>query len=322
MSDFLPEGLEKLLEDNGIPFKPLARSYVLTCPRCQKTKKLWVLKKNGHFVCWHCKETEGFKGRVEFALAEILGKSLEEIRSVIYEGGIPPGMTINVDLKDFDEDLIDLPIVVTLEEILWPPDARPAWENEVARGYLLSRGIGPSTAQMYDIWYWPSKRRVLFPVKVDGKLVGHQARAIDPNPQVKILTSTGLRREHVLMFQDRLKGADHAVLCEGPVDAIKADLCGGNVATMGKAVSPRQLEIILEHGIRRIYLALDPDAAEEVERLAKDLGGEVETYLLLPPPGAKDLGECSPQDVYEQFVKAKPFTSGNVLLHLKVPRYF
>jgi DNA primase len=100
------------------------------------------------------------------------------------------------------------------------------------------------------------------------------------------------------------------------VDAIKADWCGGAVATMGKAVSATQLDVIRRAGIKKIYLALDPDAAEEVNRLAYELG-DMETRLLLPPKGRKDLGECSFEEVYEAFQQAEPFTAGNLLLSLR-----
>jgi hypothetical protein len=65
-----------------------------------------------------------------------------------------------------------------------------------------------------------------------------------------------------------------------------------------------------------VYLALDPDAAEEVNRLAFELG-DLETRLLLPPAGRKDLGECSFEEVLEQFHNAEPFMAGNLLIDLK-----
>jgi hypothetical protein len=320
MSQFLPDELEKLLKESGVPYKRNSRSFLLDCPRCNKKQKLWILKSNGAFVCWLCMETDNFKGFADVALSEILGKDIREIRGRIFEGAIPPGNELAFTLSEFGEgDLVDVPQdLFKAEEIVLGPDVVELTSKAGAKGvaYLEGRGIPLDVALKYGIMYWPFCKRVVFPVKQDGRLVGYQARSIVADGRPKILTSTGLRREYAMMFQDNLLGQDHAVICEGPVDAIKADLCGGNVATMGKAVTKTQLEIVRRLGIKTVYLALDPDAAEEVNRLAFELG-DIETRLLLPPKGKKDLGECSFEEVYEAFREAQPFMAGNLLLSLR-----
>jgi hypothetical protein len=319
MRQFLPDALEKLIKESGIPYKSGSRSFLLDCPKCGKKQKLWIIKKNGAFVCWSCKETDNYKGWADVALSDILGQNIQEIRSKIYTGSLPPGNELAFNLEDFDGDLIDVPSsVVALSEIEFPPDVLSLDSKYAAKGveYLASRGIPKDVALRYGVHYWPGNKRVVFPVVADGKLVGYQGRSIISGYNPKILTSGGLRREFVMMFQDRLIGSKHAVICEGPIDAIKADLCGGNVATMGKAVSKTQLDLIQKQGIQLVYLALDPDAAEEISRLAFELGN-IETRLLLPPKGRKDLGECSFEEVFEAFQEAKPFTSGHLLFGLK-----
>ena len=320
-SDFLPDALKDLLDKSGASYGQNAHSFKMECPRCGKKDKLWILKHNGYFVCWSCKETDNFKGRCEWALKEVLGISIAELQGKLYDGGVPPGDMLDFTLKDFDdEDLIEMPPV--LQEVEWPVDAISCCDPHGQRGYdyLRGRGITDMIMAFMDIRYQPSTRRVLFPVKMNGKLYGWQGRAIYET-NLKILTSEGLRREYMLMFHDNLIGSPHAVICEGPVDALKASLCGGNVATMGKAVSAPQLALIRAQGIRKVYLALDPDAADEIRRLAEELG-DLETYLLLPPEGKKDLGECTFEQVYYQFTKAAPFSSGHMLVALKMPQFF
>lgn len=324
-----PEALKDFLDKSGVSFKEKRRSYILDCPRCQGSGKLWILKQNGYFVCWKCKETDNFKGRVEYALSEIVSQPVIEIQRKLYGDGIPEGIDLDISFDDFHEE--ESPVVI--EEIEWPfgviPFSHPAAQK--GKEYLRSRGIPSNVASYYNIHYWPAKRRVMFPVEVGGKLVGYQGRAIFPTdgtPVPKILTSEGLRREHVLMFQDQLGVADplsldvvnHAILCEGPVDAIKTFKCGGGVATMGKAVSRPQLDIIRNAGVKKVYVALDPDAADEIARLAWDLG-DLKLYLLLPPAGKKDLGECSFDEVYEAFMDAKPLTAGHPVFDLQLPRF-
>lgn len=318
MSKFLPDELEDLLRKNGISFKKKSRSFLLQCPRCGKNDKLWILRKNGAFVCWYCKETEGFKGWAPAAISEILGRPKEEIRNLLYEGGTPTGALLDFELVD-DGDLIDID-VIEIPEIDWPWDSVEIAQGYKGLNYLESRGIHMHTAVRYALRFWPSQQRVLFPVTFQGKLVGYQGRSIVPGKEPKILTSAGLRREYVVMFEHNLLTSKHAVVCEGPVDAIKADLCGGNVATMGKAVSKHQLALIRSHGITNVYLALDPDAVDEIARLTYELG-DLKLRLLLPPNGRKDLGDCSMEEVWEQFQRAETVTAGHLIFDLKPGRF-
>jgi hypothetical protein len=333
---FDPKALEKLIEKGGVPFKVRKHSYVLTCPRCGKGEKLWILRHNGHFVCWYCKEIDGYQGRGEFALRDLYGKSLEELRALLYGSDVfDPSVGLLLDLVDFygedDGDLVLVSEVEKLEEIAWPEDTFPIDDPRAYKGkvYLHQRGIPLDVALEYGLRFWPQKRRVMFPVEADGKLYGYQGRTTGATEWVdketgevrtvpKILTSTGLRRDRIVMFADRLKGCDHAVLCEGPVDALKAHLCGGNVATMGKAVSKQQLGLLRASGVKKVYLALDPDAAEEARLLARELG-DLELYDLQPPPGRGDLGECTMEEVLEAFRAAPLIRPGHLFVYVKDP---
>lgn len=336
--------LAKLIKDSGVAVRENATSFVFTCPRCEKKDKLAMYKESGGFVCYYCR-ANGFKGRAEFALTEILGKPIGEIRKVIYGSDVPPTLDyLDIQLEDIwgeDENALPPPAVVILPvEVAWSPDFvgidQPEAFVKGAR-YLHSRGLTPEHVKTYDIKYSPIDQRVIFPVYVGGKLLGWQARYInaterwDPSLQrtirvPKILTSTSLigKGQRWLMFQDRLEGSEHCVLTEGPVTALKAHLCGGNVASMGKAVSVHQLEII-KRSCRKLYLALDPDAGEQIAKLAYDLYDDLEIYLLQPPQNFmdldssdndKDLGDFQDEEVYEIFKTAKPEPRGKVYVSL------
>lgn len=322
LGTFRPEELERLIEESGVAYKSQSRSFILDCPECGKKGKLWILKKNGAFVCWSCSETNGFKGFADVALARILNQSPFEVRSRLYEGGPPPGSELKLTMADFDEDdLIDLPF--QHEEIEWPWDSVEIDAPAACKGadYLRSRELPLVVASYFKVRYWPAERRVLFPVIVNERLLGYQGRAIFETAGTQIpkaKTSEGLRKSLVLMFQDSLKDSDHAVVCEGPMDALKAVMFKGAVATMGKGVSKEQLQVIRSYGIKKVYLALDPDAAAETSQLAKELG-DLDTYLVLPPNGKKDLGECRLSEAYEACKNAQPFTAGNLLVSLRAP---
>jgi hypothetical protein len=332
-----PGALQRLLEDSGVAFKQNRRSYIFTCPRCSKPGKLNMFKADGRFVCWVCAETSNFRGRPEFALVELLGLSMKEVRARIYGDQyleeVQPDF-FRLCLRDFwAEEDTPADLQQQVRGLTWPLDFYPVDHPHARRGleYLQGRGISLELAQAYGLRYCPIQKRVIFPVTIGEKLVGWQARAIfdtdwedeegNSRSAPKILT-TG-KRDSVLMFQDRLVGSDHAIICEGPVDALKCHLAGGNVATMGKVVSPEQIQLIKGSGVRKVYLAQDRDAATETMKLTQvfddyldETGARYELYRLLPAPGYEDLGDMSPEQVLQQFLVAPRVIPGQLFLGL------
>lgn len=326
------QALKLLIEESGLVFRQNKRSYVFTCPRCDKKDKLMMFKDDGKFVCWVCAETSGYKGRPEYALVDLLGMPMRAICERIYGDQFEklPVNYLDIKLIDFFGDE-EVPSDFKPPKVIqFPFDFYPIEHPHAAKGraYLEGRGIGLDLAKAYRLRYHPVQRRVIFPVYGSDGLIGWQARAIfqteweDPETGQskkcpKILT-TGFEsnRDNVLMFQERLGLSDHAVLCEGPVDAIKAHLCGSNVATMGKVVGEGQIALLRNAGIKRIYLALDPDAAQELSRICFKFG-DLEIRHLTPAPGFEDLGEMSPEMVLNQMRSAPRIFPGQVFVHLR-----
>jgi hypothetical protein len=331
VDSFDREALKKLIQESGIKFKQNQGSYIFDCPHCGKSEKLWIRKKDGRFICFYCADIDRFKGRAEYALKDLLNQPLDAIKEKLYGFSSREGENtyITIDLKGFteEEELVTPPP----KEISWPWDSYEITSSFAARGaaYLESRGIPLHVASAYGIRYWPTQRRVLFPVFVDGVLVGYQGRAVykteweDSNGMshsgLKILTSQGMDRSNEVMFYDRLRGSKHVVLCEGPVDALKAHLCGGNIATMGKVVSRGQLNLIRGLGIEKVYLALDPDASDEAAKVAQELGDDLQLFLMYPPDGFKDLGDMTLEAVRELFDSARPISRKHLFVYLRPP---
>lgn len=328
--DTLEDVVRELLQEHGVGFKTNSKSFIMTCPRCRKKEKLYIRRYDGRFVCWYCAEIENFQGQPEFALRELTGRGLEELRKKLY--GEAEG-TGRVDLRlrgvDFsDEDLIDIP--PPLKTYSWPIDFYQLDTPEAQPGvdYLSRRGIPRDVAMAYGIRYDPQKQRVVFPVLSGGELLGWQSRLTkgdkpywDDEAQkmvnpLKIITSTDLKRDRCLMFADRLQGSEHCILTEGPVDALKAHLCGGNVASMGKAVSNGQIELIRNSGVRKLYLGLDPDAWLEINRIRKR-AADMLVFDLRPPKPFKDLGEMPLEAVRQLFDHAPRLNPAHILLFLK-----
>jgi DNA primase len=323
--------LKSLVEDSGISYRKNSVSWIFDCPKCNKRDKLYMRQRDGRFVCWFCATTINYQGRAEFALRDLLGVSLADIKLRLYgEDGhhYSPGNILGLPpLEDFFSPAEYIPFdIIPLKEMPFPLDYYPIDEPEARRGreYLEGRGVDMALAQKYGLRYYPLDCRVIFPILVEGRVIGWQGRSILPEKVIdaegierrvlKILTPKGVDRNRVLMFQDNLKGSEHAVVGEGPFDGIKADLCGGNVATMGKSVSKGQIQLIKNTpGMKRVYLAIDPDAAAELTRLCREFS-DFEVFHMIPSGGFEDFGAMSPESVLDCFRVARRVRPANVFL--------
>ena len=326
--------LAQIIKDSGVKHTVNSVSYIFDCPRCSGKKKLYIRRNDGRFVCWKCRKVDGFEGRCEFALAALTNQSIEDFRARLYGySGVQVSLYLDVQIKDFFDDGDDIDEDADETPVLdWPFDYVPLDDPHAARGaaYLAGRGIPVDIALQYDLRYAPLKRRVAFPVASHGDLYGWQERTVlsdltyvdeaeEEQTIAKIMGSKKLPRDREIMFGDRLSGGDHAILCEGPVDAIKAHLCGGNVATMGKAVTKAQMGRLLTSGVKKVYLALDPDAATEMQRLVRDHYHDVELYKMIATGEAEkpDLGAMTFEAVRDLYLGAKRISFGQLFVFFK-----
>ena len=343
-----PSALKAFIQNNSLSYKENSRSYVFDCPRCTRRQKLYMEKRGGRFKCFYCadKDERGYQGRPEFALADLALMPLQEVRRVLY-GTEYTGTAVALDLQLSaffgDGDEVDSDAAIVVPEVQFPFDYYPIDHEFSKRGveYLATRGIDLDVAREYKLRYAPAKRRVVFPVEVGDRLVGWQERIVVATKHwdeeggryresAKMLSSKNIPTAQVVMFANRLQDSKHVVVCEGPIDAIKAHLCGGNVATMGKAIGPGQVETIRDPerltralvgnfrcgGIERVYLALDPDAARETGRLIREFS-DMEVYLMTPPKGRHDLGEMAYGEVLDLFHGARRVGAGHLSVNLR-----
>ena len=318
--------LKQIIERGAVPYKEGAISFILNCPRCRK-QKLYIRKSDGRYICFVCKNKYSMSGKAEYILNELYSISIEELREKLYGTSTYDfKSSLELNIQDpWESPLED--VEYALPEMQFPEDFVDLSNSLFKDGldYLNGRGITQEIVSKYDIRFAYNKNRVIFPVKVDNKLYGWQARYIkntnftDSSGNLikipKMVTSTGLKKDFFLMFQDNLKNSDHCVLAEGPISSLKAEMCGGNVASMGKNVSNNQLNII-KSKVSKLYIALDPDAMSEVEGIARKMYGEMdEIYYLAPPKGKEDLGEASYEEVFDQFMHAERLC-GQVFINL------
>lgn len=314
--------LEALIKESGLPYRSSPRSWTLACPKCSKSK-LAFLKRKPKFRCWVCAETHGFRGLPEYGLTEILQLSLDEIRQKLY--GTDVQHTSLLDLHWGEDDIEEEDEGVETTLFFWPHNFHPIDHPFSERGaeYLAGRGIPLDIAKQYGVRYCPGKQSVAFPVQSGPYLLGWQERVIIPTKYYvdgetieipKNHNPAGMSKTAMIMFANRIT-SDHALLAEGPISSIKGHLCGGNIATIGKAVDPMQIQLLKNAGVRKLYIGLDPDAAAEINRLIRDQRYDFQLYDMVPETG--DLGDMSFEEVYEMFKRAQPIEWHRRFFHLK-----
>lgn len=325
-----PKVLEEVIRSSGVPFRENAVSYIFACPKCQRKDKLYLRKHDGRFVCWRCKETEGYQGRPEYALTDLTGRPLRELRKVLYgDEENHASKYIEVKLIDFFGDGDDVDEEADeLVPVTWPFDFYPMDHKFAKRGvdYVAGRGLSLEMALKFGLRYCPPQQRVFFPISIGGFLYGWQGRAVGDTEYVdpetgtaysipKAITLKGFRRDLTLMGQDNLVGSKSACLFEGPFDWAKGHLCPGSVASLGKAVSRRQIALIRNSGVDNVYLALDRDAAAETRRLIREFF-DLKCWDMRVPRTEEDHGAMTPEGVLDLFHRATPLSGANAIIYV------
>ena len=305
----LSDTIKRIIEEEGIEYTERQRTIHTTCPMCGRNDKLSILKENGATICYRgsCQ----FKGFFTDWLVHMAGIPYAAAKERIYENPnqskrLHESLHLTFERPDpIKSSSSTLPI-----PCVWPGPFVPISSAEARDGwhYISSRGIEPQVAEHYQIHYAPSMRRIVTPIFMNGVCYGWQARAIDPvDAADRMRNNVGFSRDSLLMFADDLKDRSYAIIAEGPFDAMKFYKVGGAVATMGKVVTQKQLQIIKDRNVQMVFLALDDDAIPEMRDLSTKLN--LETYRILVPQSCvercaktnrkADFGECTMDECIE-----------------------
>ena len=291
------------------PEAETARSYIFDCPCCGGKNKLYIQREDGNTVCFKRKADKCPKpgSYPTYALSLISGLPYKAVKAELFDFESQLSDEINVSFNDQNVkataaplQMGTLPIDITF---LGEPDAQEG------TNYLLGRGLDLDLLKKQSVMYSPGRRRVIFPVIHEKVLYGWQGRAIDNvEKHLRMENLAGDWKAKTLMFYNNIIGKDFAIVAEGAVDALKFAKVGNYVATMGKEISKSQLDLLRSTGIKRLYLALDPDAVDKLHKIRETmdnaLNGRIECYVVPVPEHREDFGASTYEECLDAFNKA------------------
>lgn len=321
------------LQEEGINFKEKNRTIIdVPCPACGREDKFSFLKENGWNRCYRGSCDYGKKPFLDFVMLT-LGLNFSEAKERLADKEDDADLTEGIELKEtlidpFSEDNEeDDSVLMKIDPITYPDWFMKNVQGTEGHAYLLGRGITDEMITKYGFQYSDFHRRVYLPIRFNGKIYGYQGRAcqkVDDKDRVR--NNEGFRRDSLVMFLDNLIGSDFAIMAEGPFDGLKFEKVGSFIATMGKEITPTQMDLILSYGIKRIYLALDEDAAAEMNKLRADYP-QIEFWKLDVPEscikrclanGKKiDFGECDYDEAEYAYLNARKIDDMELFSYLK-----
>lgn len=318
----LESRISEFLKNHNIhPAGQTSRSYIFDCPVCGGDKKLYIQKEDGRSVCFKQK-AEGCPrpgSYATYSLALLSHLPIDIVKQEILDFVTHLTDDINVS---FEDDV--KPAEEALPAGSLPLDTLMIEDSSAEEGlkYLEGRGIPLDVLKQYDILYVPSMRRVIFPVIQGKTLYGWQGRAIDKVDYAhRMHNMEGVWRSRTLMFYNNIKNKDFAILAEGPISALKFHKVGGFVASMGKEVSRKQMDLLKEAGIKKLYLALDRDAVDKLKSIGQYMnntpGNNMECYLIDVPAHRDDFGDCTFEECEQAFNNAKQMTGDELFTHIE-----
>ena len=172
-----------------------------------------------------------------------------------------------------------------------------ALKLDPAHPYLAERGLGPELVELFGLGFCSRGSmagRICIPIHNElGELVAYAGRWTGddvPDGQERYKLPAKFQKSRVLFNLHRVAAHEHIVLVEGYWSAIRLHALGIPVASlMGWSVSPEQIALLRERGIRFVTLLLDGDdtGRRGRERVLPDLSRSFFVPAPLLPDGEK-----------------------------------
>ena len=282
------------------------------CPMCGDTSgHLYILLSAGLPYCQKCKYDP--KSAVKF-IADVEGISFSDVYQMCGEGlgyvdieveELVDGL-FEEETKDYFEYEVmtfDQTFVPVLERVNIPPIDSAL---DKAQAYLEDRGVGEREMRLYDLRYCYSgtyAARIVVPCFYENDLVTFVARDLFGLSDRKYLNPQGNKQSDFLYNLDNVDG-DCVVLTEGVFDAISVDRDVPAVASFGKSLSTRQIDLL--NSFKKVIFYWDSDAYPQAEKYSHKI--QADCLCVLHADG-KDAGSRSREENTRLLSEAVPFGS-------------
>lgn len=262
-------GIKMVSRDDGVRDKHISRGwYQCACPICG-TKHLWLgyCVKGDFFNCYN----HGHASKWELFKAWFPNENIAEIFSQLDEPTI-----ISHNKPEIEREK---------GHYLPPSPLHPLFQSKKHVDYIRERNLDPFVlAKKWGVWAldedadeFQYRNRVFVPVcDVDSNPVSWLTRTIEPDNSYRYLTAPPKREAEPI--KDNLFGQqfvtpfDTVIVVEGVFDAFAI---GRNVvATLGKKVTPKQIELLSRYQRRIICF----DGEEDTQQQAKELAAELDIH--------------------------------------------
>lgn len=328
---------ERFFDQNGIPYAAtgtnVSRGNVaIHCPFCGSSDEGQHMSVNLHGKGWRCFRRPDHRGKGSARLVQaLLGCTWERAKYLVGEAVYIP--------EDFNAQVHKLlapPPPPIARKLKLPGHFKTIAERWSARPFL-NYLTGPDRnftmqqalrlTERYGMRYATQgayKRRVVFPIHFEGKLVSWTGRAIDKGTEIRYKTlsddperaeregegqALGPITDYLLWYDDALEAdADTLVICEGPFDACKVDVLGrreGIVASCVFTSRPTNRQVELLHTLlprfKHKLLLLDRGTLPTMLRVQSELTG-LGLQLAELPRSLKDPGEFKSRKQLVEFV--------------------
>lgn len=282
--------------------------YIVRCPYCHKSDKLYLNPALGTYLCFRCGETGG--------LANLLG-IIDELNKVVVKPEYAP-MPEHVEMPG---NLVDLRELATEHPAIRYIKGRnfdPIELNDVYGVRFCS--TGKTFAHIYN-----TSNSLIFPMWMHQKLVGWQSRLLYTPDQMtddecaqmnfakdsdgdwikppKYWTAPGMPKGQIFWNFDWASQSEVVVVCEGTFDAMAVGRSG--VAALGKGITEYQMRLISISPVWKVaVLLLDPgDADKETNKMLQTLATNMRV-LPVRLEGYKDAGEAPRMEIWSQIGQA------------------
>lgn len=319
------------------------------CPFCHESRKKLYISPSGKFICFIC-NTKG-SGILSF-VEQYYDCSAKEAKAILhdqnYDTVSSPILVNHSENESLLSKLIQIQEKqkVKVKQLVSPP-IPTNWHNLINNmdnpeaypyfNYLHGRGLTLEDIRDFDLGYVTNgvvkrkgkkdlriQKSIMFPTyNQDGKLIYWSTRSIEAHPYVKSInapaTQDEISRKDILFNGSHvIKDNSYMVICEGPINAITSSINQleyfgyVGVATLGKQVTDKQIELMKKLQPLKFLIFLDNDAKSQeldlIERMEAIDIPDNKIYLVKNPYGDKDANDLGRKAVYELLNYAKPVT--------------